>query len=523
MNKSILIIDDDKEVRTTIDYCLRKANKNYRIFEADDGKNGIELLKTKDIKVVILDLIMPNVNGEEVLLNLQDRMDKLRVIVLSGYSERLNTEDAIKFNVFEFLNKPVSLHPLLFAVESAFNDLRAKELGKVVESIKSIYKPILRDNLELKEVFHLLLKVSLKWTDAVNGSILIYDEINSCLKVSASQSMAKRYEDDEGRIIPIDRSISGKVFQSKNPILIKNVKTEPLYFEVRKGMLSEMAAPLLIENKCVGVINIESEEENHFAKEDLELLEVLAKEASIIIQNANLKEELIRKESFFRMGEISMQLTHGIGSIVGLINIQAQLLKEKLTKIDQKICEELIKDVETIIRQSNRATDAKNRILKCYQKLDELNEINVNELLKKLSPEKELNLENINVVKNLPEEPISVIADAEMLQVVFMEIIKNSVHAMKFGGTLTISAELNPSQELIFIEISDTGTGIKGEDIDKLFTPFFSRKSDEGSTGVGLWCVKEILLRFGGNIRLMDTKIDKSTTFLITLPVVEKN
>ncbi|KKK65323.1 hypothetical protein LCGC14_2975320, partial [marine sediment metagenome] len=121
--------------------------------------------------------------------------------------------------------------------------------------------------------------------------------------------------------------------------------------------------------------------------------------------------------------------------------------------------------------------------------------------------------ENYSQQTELPEVKL----DSIQIQQVLYNIITNAFEAMPDGGTVTISAD--NLREPVFglqLTISDTGTGISEDDVNKIFKPFYSTKAD--GAGLGLSIVRQIMYRHGGNITV-ENNLEKGTSFILTLPV----
>ena len=108
----------------------------------------------------------------------------------------------------------------------------------------------------------------------------------------------------------------------------------------------------------------------------------------------------------------------------------------------------------------------------------------------------------------------TIMADAELLKIVFLNLFLNSAHAMKHKGAITVS--LTAVDSFCRIAVSDTGPGIAPEVRAKLFTPFVTTKSR--GTGLGLSTVKRLVEAHGGEIQV-DCPPDGGTTVVISLPV----
>ena len=92
--KKILVIDDDDGVRTTLSDLLRC--KGYYICEAFSGKDAIEMVKSEDFDIVLLDLMMPRMDGIDTLRELRRLSPKTRVIMITAFATVENAVDAIK-------------------------------------------------------------------------------------------------------------------------------------------------------------------------------------------------------------------------------------------------------------------------------------------------------------------------------------------------------------------------------------------------------------------------------------------
>jgi len=110
-----------------------------------------------------------------------------------------------------------------------------------------------------------------------------------------------------------------------------------------------------------------------------------------------------------------------------------------------------------------------------------------------------------------------VLIDAKQLRQALLNIIKNSFEAMPGGGKLTVSTCHKDGR--VEITIADTGRGIPEENLDLIFTPFFSTK--HGGTGLGLSITSHIIQEHQGSINVK-SYVDLGTVFTISLPALSK-
>ena len=117
------------------------------------------------------------------------------------------------------------------------------------------------------------------------------------------------------------------------------------------------------------------------------------------------------------------------------------------------------------------------------------------------------------LARQLPATPI----DAQQIQQVLVNLIKNAIQAMTKGGTLTI--QTGETSDDVWVSVSDTGGGIPQEQINRIFEPFYTTKK-KGS-GLGLMIVQRIVRTHGGRIEV-ESHVGRGTTFRISLPLHER-
>ena len=132
----------------------------------------------------------------------------------------------------------------------------------------------------------------------------------------------------------------------------------------------------------------------------------------------------------------------------------------------------------------------------------------------------EVKKSKIKVIENLESELPPVIGDYHQFQMVFFNIATNSIQAMKEvkekEGILTVKTETIEGK--VKITISDTGPGIKAEDLGKVFDPFFTTKEVGKGTGLGLSVSYGTVKQYKGDI-YAESKYGHGATFFIELPI----
>jgi nitrogen-specific signal transduction histidine kinase/CheY-like chemotaxis protein len=127
---------------------------------------------------------------------------------------------------------------------------------------------------------------------------------------------------------------------------------------------------------------------------------------------------------------------------------------------------------------------------------------------------------NIQFLVQLSPSPLPVFADPAALEQVLINVITNAGDAMPQGGCLTVRTGLTQISQCV-VSVSDTGTGIAPDLIDKVFEPFFTTKGAVSGTGLGLAIASNVIKQHKGRLTVNRT-LGKGTTFEIILPLVHE-
>ncbi len=186
-------------------------------------------------------------------------------------------------------------------------------------------------------------------------------------------------------------------------------------------------------------------------------------------------------------------------------------------------------DVQQAIQACDQAAQLTSQLLlfSRRQSCDPIN-LDLNEVVESaLAMLRPLVDESIDITTSLGGEAVFVHADCTMLQQVIMNLCINARDAMPEGGTLTITTEVDcadqpdaPAGQYARLSVSDTGSGISSEHIERVFEPFFTTRETGKGTGLGLSMVHGAVQQFGGTVRV-ESKPGQGAQFVICLPLAE--
>ncbi len=229
------------------------------------------------------------------------------------------------------------------------------------------------------------------------------------------------------------------------------------------------------------------------------------------------KNALIQSEKLASLGRLASGIAHEINNpLTGVLTYSSLLLEDLKDS-------EYTEDLETIVKETLRCRNIVKGLLdfaresKHEKEPANLNDIILN-TLKIL--EKHINFQAIRIEKQLDDRVPNSMMDVNQMKSVINNLSENAAHAMPGGGVISISTRYDEGAGMIIMEVSDTGVGIREENLTKIFDPFFTTKTEGRGTGLGLAVIFGIIRRHNGTIQVRST-VGVGTAFTIQLPARE--
>jgi PAS domain S-box-containing protein len=330
-----------------------------------------------------------------------------------------------------------------------------------------------------------------------------------------------------------ERSLVARAAREKQPVIINNVRNEvgflpnPLLPETA----SEMAIPMIVGDKVLGVFDLQSNQLNAFSKEDANIYATLASQIAVALQNARLYQEqaatvtqlreLDRLKSSF-LANMSHELRTPLNSILGFTEVMLEGLDGPITpnmdndlKLINKNGQHLLHLINDVLDMAKIESGKMNLIIEKFN----LHEI-FEEVISITSPqasEKKLTLK----VDTKSDLDVEVNADRTRLRQVMINLVNN---ALKFTekGKITIRAIREDNN--ILISVKDTGIGIPPDHLEAVFQEFTQVDSSTtrkaGGTGLGLPISRKLIEMHGGKLWAESNGVDgEGSTFFIFMPI----
>lgn len=480
-NPKILVIDDEPRIRDACSLVL--TGKGFEVSTAPDGAEGLEMIKEQHYDILLVDLMMPNISGFDVLSEVRNHHPDTVVIVITGYATLEHSIEAMKKGAFDFIPKPFTPDQLRAVVEKSLRYTSALQDIADSRSRLKIMVNRLTDGVMTTDASKLIVQVNPAFLHMIGykGEKVVGRHISEIITDSTLLSSI-----DQALTMPAD-----SVGEITNDIYLG---TDGAFSEEK--ILNARCAPF-----------------RGRTQENLGSITLLHD-----ITTAKKMEQM--KSDFVSM------VSHEVRSPMNSLLMQLKNINDGLAgPVTEKQQEILQRASEKIINLNNLVTELLD-LSRIESGLisHEREQVNIAQLLaeqKKFhysyAKEKQINIQ-LDCPSDLPE----ILANQQNMEEVFSNLLTNGIKYSPTNGTINISA--STGLEYLKIQVADTGFGINKDELAHIFTRFYRVKDANTrqiqGTGLGLALVKSIIESHHGRI-CVDSEVGVGTTFTILLPLTE--
>jgi len=430
-------------------------------------------------------------------------------------------------------------------LESHYQD-RLEALSVLIKTSTAIgFMP-----MELKASLKFLVEETKKVFDAYGCSIFsLNGSMNFDLICSGQSGIGKQLF----KSCKINECI---VNRDELPFIIKDTKRKDKRcsgFEFDRKVKSYACLPISTGKKLVGILAISSLRKQAFTQEHLEMMLSVATMAASVIQRAQLfhkldeekrrleraneeinklntdleatiedlkeaQNQIVQTEKLAVAGRLAAGVAHEVNNPIGIIINRIECLKSEAQ--EKGVSDDLIKDLSTIDKYAHKISkiveDLSIFSRTTYSGSD-FNKVDINDVLADVFflVGQKIRGKKIRLIKKLFPGSLFIMGDSDKLEQVFINLIDNAIHAISGNGSITVSTKTG--EKYIQTRISDSGTGMTDEHLNKIYDPFFTTKEVGKGTGLGLPISQAIIADHNASIGV-DSRINKGTTFTITFP-----
>lgn len=419
-------------------------------------------------------------------------------------------------------------------------------ISRYARELSMLYEISLDINAQpdLHSLLHTILEQAAHLLAAQSGSLYLMQPEQNSLLLAAQLNMPKS---DLERLEPLGQGVADWVQQTSEPFIVMNDADWATHRDVPDTFHPQriLGVPLKQGNSCLGVLMVfDLHQTRPFDDEDVQLLELFAAQASIAIQNVQLRSEVEAHNSTLesRIAQRTQELM--------LANQQLQVLDKMRAKLISDITHELRTPIaslslyldllekgsdekrphytQVLRTQTNRLNSLVEAIVS-YSQFDPVTaqttfvQLDLVTLIvtavAHLQPR--FTEKKLAVQTDLPASPVYFVGSANLLTTMLNRLLENALLYTEVG-TVSITVMTDPQE--VQIEIRDTGIGIEQEDLPNLFERFYRGQNiaqlNIPGIGLGLALVQEIVLLHNGRIEVSSTPA-KGSAFTIFLPNME--
>jgi len=515
MPTKVLVVEDEADLEFLI---TRKFRKRVRAGElhflfARNGEEALQQLETEsDLYVVVSDIRMPIMDGLTLLSHLNERHPLVQTIMVSAYGDMRNIRTAMNRGAYDFLTKPID-----------FADLETT-LDKTIRHVQLM----LTEMRARKQAESQIIKLQ-KAVENMRLGVTISDLSGKILYTNPADAKIHGYEVEEligqdvGIFAPPElrhpmslemiQRWNGSVRESIN--IRRDSSTFPVWL-ISDMVKDEQGNPIAIVTSCEDITERKQAEKE--IKQHRDHLEDLVEERTIELSaaNAQLAELNASKDKFFSI--ISHDLKNPFSVMLGYSQLLEENFEmyshEKVFRLIQKLRGSaerlyvLLENLLTWARIQQGGIECVPDILDMHKVIEESRD-----LLLSVATQKKIELRN-----SIPPKTL-VFADYYMVSTVVRNLLSNALKFTSEGGYVDVSSQ--QQEDVVRIAVTDTGIGIRPEDLSKLFRIDVQYTkvgtAGEKGSGLGLNLCKDLIEANNGIIGV-ESIPEKGTTFTFTLP-----
>lgn len=520
----ILVVDDEPGITSLCERLLGRSS--YDVVGFTDPVAALEYLKLEKVDLLLADIRMPNISGFDLIAAVQKHQPDMAILVMTGFGTVETAIQALRQGVDGLLLKPFETgNELVQAVQQALMDSQKKRDIARIQALRPLFDitASLLAETHPERLLDLVLNAVCGHLRCANAGFYRLSDANR-LEAIASRGIALPEEESS-----LEAGLVGRTDALSAPLWVNadgpgDLDLQPTLEAL--ALSSAMTAPIS-RQKIRGVLYAGRDgNAPAFREVDLEMFILLARQAAIAMENANLYEELreyvrrveesqqalIRAEKLAAAGRLTASIAHEINNpLQALQNCLHLAVREDLAQSKR---EEYLGLANA---ELERLMSTVQRMLNFYRPGGvDPQRVDVAALLKHVIDllSSQLQQRGIRVTHGFSSKLPVIFAVRNQLEQVFLNLLLNAYDAMPEGGEIRVSAR--PVRDMVEIMFQDTGPGVPPEERARIFEPFVSTKKD--GIGLGLSVSYGIIAAHGGSLDLVPDRA-KGACFRITLPV----
>jgi PAS domain S-box-containing protein len=535
----ILAIDDNPDNLVSIRALIQDALPKAITVTASTGAKGLEMAASEDPDVILLDIVMPDMDGFEVCRRLKEdnSLGDIPVIFLTATrGDRESRIRALEAGAEAFLAKPIEETELIAQIRAmvkikianienrdekkvleALVDDRTRELREIQKATLNLLEDLRQENEARRKSEERLREAEARYhmlfDHAPDGIVILDPETGDIIEFNETMCRQLDYSPEEFSGLKISDFNTSFTQGEIRDRIAEAMTRERIDFETRHRTRNG-------EIRTIHVTLMSTEISGR------PMLHCVSRD---ITERRRLQDQLRHAQKLEGIGQLAGGIAHDFNNVLNAVIGYAELIRKHLESDDPAK-----HFAEEITAAGMRGASLTRQILAFSRKQTlDMKPVNINKVIDNLKHMmRRLLREDILINMNLAKQDLFIMADADQLDQVLINLTTNARDAMIEGGTIDIATDrfaidaefiemhgYGEPGEYAVIRFSDTGSGMDAETRQKIFDPFFTTKETGEGTGLGLAVVHGILKQHGGFVNVY-SEPGRGTIFSIYLPLI---
>jgi len=553
----VLVIDDNADNLITLKVLVKEHFSEAIVFTAQSGKKGLQTAIDEDPDVILLDVVMPEMDGFEVCRKIKNdkKLSAIPVIFITALKGDKETRSkAIAVGADAFLSKPIDETELTVQIRAMvrIKDAAVQKLNEnqrlaalVEEKTRELKNTNLATMNLLEDLKHeikarresevALRKSEEKYRLMAENMGNVITMLDMELNYTYGTPNVERvlgFTVEEYLKLRVDETIAPESLQ-----LVMKTFEEEMAFEMSGNADPKRTRVLELEEYCKDGSTIWMENVISFVRDEagnpigiLAVSRDVTERRMVLEEKARLTEQLYHAQKMESVGTLAGGIAHDFNNLLQVIGGYTSML---LTVKGRDASE--IEKLKTIEKAVDRASELVNNLLAFSRKnVSMKKEVDINSEIASSVKILERTIPKMVTIRTDLDEAIQKIsADHIQIEQIILNLGKNASDAMPDGGEILIKTENIENKggfecycgkilqgKFVMMTVSDTGSGMDKETKEHIFDPFFTTKEVGKGTGLGLASVYGIVESHGGHIHC-ESELGKGTVFYIYFPAVD--
>ena len=486
----ILVVDDEEIIRMG---CKEILNLHgYDVDVAENGVKGLEKIDADEYDLVLTDIMMPEMDGMEMLGELNRRGKELVIIFITGYATIESAIDAGRKGAYDYLPKPFNPDELLAKVERGLD--HRDHLLEVKKLREERDLNLLQCSNERARTLTIINSMS-EGVLAINRQkqiVLLNPMASKIMHLSEGRAIGRTF-DEILRNPDLKKSINDSFEQAQSQL-----RSTRLQFDTVYGRAIEASITPIVDEKgtCIGTVAV--------------LIDIT-------------EEKKIEKMKSDFVSYVAHELKAPLGAIEGFLNLILDGVVSGNPEKEKEMIEKARDRAHGLIALINDILDLSRIDRK--KSLKEMRPIDIEELLKESIDfyQNRIDSKSQKIAVAIQADMPPILGNKEDLSRLFANLLSNAIKYTPKGGDLAVNAKV--ADAYIGIEVTDKGIGISEEAQKHIFDEFYRAKNALDKkitgTGLGLSIAKKIAKDHRGFIDI-ESEENKGSTFRVLLPVISE-